>query len=198
MKLHPLQIKLLSLAEEDMLSGLSLREIGGLVGESHPQKIKYHMEKLEEKGLIYIDQDSGQIEFLRQEQQDSIQIPVYGMAQCGQGNLFADDTMDDIVSFPTKLLGRYQNNVFATQAVGNSMYPKINNGDFVIVEHQITFEENKVCLVLADGDPRIKQVMTLDNRHIALKSFNDEFETQILKSSDVQILGIVRKVVSEI
>ena len=108
---------------------------------------------------------------------------------------------EDFKEHQLSLDEKYLNNPDATfiiKVVGNSMYPKINDGDFVIVEHQITFDENKVCLVLADGDPRIKQVMTLDNRHVALKSFNDEFETQILKSSDVQILGIVRKVVSEI
>lgn len=199
MKLHPLQIKLLSLAEEDMLSNLSLRDIGKLIGEEHPQKVKYHLEQLQEKGLIYIDQESGSIEFLREEGgQENISVPVYGLAQCGQGTLFAEDSVQDMVSFPSKLLGRYQHNIFATQAEGYSMYPRIQHGDFIIVEHTIVPENNKVCLVMAEGEPRIKQFMYIDNKMVALKSFNDEFATQIYPNEEIEVLGIVRKVVSEV
>jgi len=198
MKIHPLQIKLLSLAEEDMLSGLSLRDIGKLIGEEHPQKVKYHLEQLQDKGLIYIDHTTGSIEFLREEGGENISIPLYGLAQCGQGTLFADEKVEDMVSFPAKLLGRYQNNIFATQAEGHSMYPRIQHGDFVIVEHSLIPQDNKVCLVLAEGEPRIKHFMYIDREMIALKSFNEDFATQIFPNQEVEVLGIVRKVVSEL
>jgi len=53
--MHPIQEKLLKLIGEKNIGSLTLREIGGLIGESLPQKIKHHLSQLERKGFILID-----------------------------------------------------------------------------------------------------------------------------------------------
>ena len=50
--MHKTQRKLLIILNKIDFNKMSLRDIGFLVGENHPQKIKYHLEKLIDKGLI--------------------------------------------------------------------------------------------------------------------------------------------------
>ena len=53
--MHNIQQKLLELAEKKNLGNLTLREIGGFVGETSPQKIKHHLQQLEKHGFIHIN-----------------------------------------------------------------------------------------------------------------------------------------------
>lgn len=50
--MHQIQEKLLRVANDKDISGLTLREIGDLVGETSPQRIKHHLEQLETKGFM--------------------------------------------------------------------------------------------------------------------------------------------------
>src|ERR1700679_3939988 len=45
--MHPLQEKILALIDSHNLGQMTLREIGELVGERFPQKIKHHLVQLE-------------------------------------------------------------------------------------------------------------------------------------------------------
>lgn len=42
--MHPIQKKLMELNQKYDLSSLGLREIGRMIGEEHPQKVKHHMQ----------------------------------------------------------------------------------------------------------------------------------------------------------
>ena len=53
--MHKLQEKLLKLLEEKNVNGMTLREIGDLIGEKFPQKVKHHLIQLEKKGFISMD-----------------------------------------------------------------------------------------------------------------------------------------------
>jgi repressor LexA len=50
--MHPIQEKLLKILDQKVLSNITLREIGTLIKEPLPQKIKHHLEQLEKKGFI--------------------------------------------------------------------------------------------------------------------------------------------------
>ncbi len=198
-KLHPIQKLLLQLAREDLLENLSLREIGGLIEVDHPQKVKYHLSQLEEKGFIKTSPLSGKIDYITSTLKDFLQLPLYGMAQCGSDGLFAEENISETIPFPAQLLkGIPQENLFLIRARGNSMLPKISEGDLVVVQQKNYAHNDDVCLVLAEEEPRIKQILHIDNETIALKSFNSEFKTQILPQEDVHILGEVKKILSNI
>ncbi len=53
--MHDLQKRLLECVTTHHLGRMTLREIGELIGETHPQKIKHHLSQLEQKGLIEVD-----------------------------------------------------------------------------------------------------------------------------------------------
>lgn len=199
MKLHPTQKQLLELAREDILENLSLREIGGLIEIDHPQKVKYHLQQLEEKGLIKISPLSGKIDYIASTLKDFLQLPLYGMAQCGSDGIFAEENISETIPFPAQLLkGIPQQNLFLVRARGNSMLPKISEGDIVVIQQKNYAQNDETCLVLAEDEPRIKQILHIDENTIALKSFNPDFKTQILPYQDVHILGEVKKILSSL
>jgi len=59
--MHQIQQKILNFADELNLKRDGLRQIGRLIGESHPFKVSYHLKKLEESGFIKIDKKTGEI-----------------------------------------------------------------------------------------------------------------------------------------
>ena len=199
MKLHPLQKQLLELSADNALEGMSLREIGSLVGIDHPQKVKHHFQQLEKKGYIKINPNNGNVEFLRDEIKDIIYLPLYGMAECGPMGFLAESNHTENIPLPTSIFGVYSpQNLFLVRANGNSMLPKIQEGDLVVVEKKEEIANDTVSLVMVNEVPMIKQFMRIDDETIALKSFNTDFKTQILREKDhqVNILGAVKQVIS--
>jgi DNA-binding MarR family transcriptional regulator len=53
--MHILQEKLLDVIGQQGLHGKTLRQIGELIDEKYPQKIKHHLDQLEKRGLIKVN-----------------------------------------------------------------------------------------------------------------------------------------------
>ena len=53
--MHTIQEKLLKVIDDKNVGGLTLRQVGELIGETLPQKVKHHLSQLERKGFILID-----------------------------------------------------------------------------------------------------------------------------------------------
>ena len=53
--MHTIQEKLLKVIDEKNVGGLTLRQIGDLIDEKFPQKVKHHLSQLERKGFIMVD-----------------------------------------------------------------------------------------------------------------------------------------------
>ena len=47
--MHKIQEEILKLIRTKNINGLTLREIGDLIGEKFPQKIKHHIDQLQKK-----------------------------------------------------------------------------------------------------------------------------------------------------
>lgn len=95
--MHIIQQKLLNLAKERNLANLTLRKIGELISEpGSPQKVKHHLDKLIEKGLLITSGDgkilkpaSGGID----EKSKIVSLPIVGSAKCGEALTFAAQTV---------------------------------------------------------------------------------------------------------
>ena len=59
--MHPIQERLLEAMEMQSFNNLTLREIGKLVDEGSPQKIKHHLEQLEKRGLVVMNRHENSI-----------------------------------------------------------------------------------------------------------------------------------------
>lgn len=79
---------------------------------------------------------------------------------------------------------------FALKIKGNSMAPRIQNGDVVIIKNQQDAETGDIVAVLVNGNnATLKKLKKLDNG-IALIPLNSEYETMFYTSDEVEKLPI--------
>jgi repressor LexA len=179
-KLHFLQDKILRLAQERDLSNLSLREIGKLIGDSSPQKIKHHLQQLEKRGLLRIDKVKGTIElpskgwidgFLKKGKR-LLQIPIVGVANCGPAMILSEENIVGYLRVSNSILHRQTNQgLFAVKADGFSMnqaqinMKQIEDGDYLIVDGDDRVPtEGEVILSIIDGAANVKR-FHIDNKN---------------------------------
>jgi repressor LexA len=172
--MHPIQEKILKLASKQDIAKLSLRNLGSLVEEDHPQKIKHHLSQLLKKGLL----DFKSSKTFRQIENGLVAVPILGSADCGPATLFANENIEGYLRISSKLL-KFKPGLFALKAVGNSMNEakvngnkKIENGDYVIVDSTIKEPSNKDYVVsIIDGMANIKRfIKDLTHKQVVLMS----------------------------
>lgn len=144
--MHEIQKKLLSQLDSRGFNGLTLREIGDLIDEKLPQKVKHHLEQLEKKGFIKIDKNNRSYTRINNDSLKDgafISIPIIGMANCGPATIYADESIQGFLKVSKKLLSK-EKNIFALTASGNSLNKasvgterkNIEDGDYVIVDSE--------------------------------------------------------------
>lgn len=190
-RLHPIQEKVLKLAAKKNLSGLSLREIGELVGDKAPQKIKHHLQQLEKKGLIKIDRTrgiitkpkAGSVSGFLEKGKKLLEIPILGVANCGPAELLAEENFVGVLRISTSLLHRQSNQgLFAVRADGPSMNrsringKSVDNGDYLIVDGEDRSpKDGDVVLSVINGAANVKRFRKDNaNKQIALLSDSDQ------------------------
>ncbi len=123
-----------------------------------------------------------------------IKIPVVGEIRAGLPT-FADENIIDYEEVPEEMVkdGEY----FGLKVKGDSMMPRIIEGDVVIVRKQNTADNGDICVVLVNGDSAtLKKVKFADNG-IMLIPNNQLYETMFYTKKEIQDLPveIVGKVV---
>ena len=162
--MHPLQEELLRLASTHNLGGMTLREIGELVGETHPQKIKHHLEQLERNGLIVFHRESGVVRKITHPtgaRDNLITIPILGSANCGPASFFGEANIQGYLRISRKVL-KPRVGLFALRAVGHSMNRadikgrSIEDGDYLIIDKDAEIKDRDYVLSIVDGLCNIK------------------------------------------
>ncbi len=133
------------------------------------------------------------VEKRESKKQRSVQIPVFGSVRAG----IPMDAVEYIMDYEeiSEDMAR-QGEFFALQIKGDSMEPRIKEGDVVIVRKQPDIESGKIAIVLVNGDEvTIKKVQKFDGG-INLIPNNPAYEVRTysnaqIESLPVQILGKV-------
>lgn len=179
--MHTLQEKILHQIGSQGFRGLTLRQIGELVGEKFPQKIKHHLDQLEKRGLIKIDKPTKTI--IRNtsgaiKNSELMSIPIIGSANCGPATIFATENIEGYLKISKSILKKCQN-VFAIRAYGLSMNKAtvggktIDDGDYLIVDaSQRSPKSGDIVLSVIDDMANIKKYIW------------DELNNQVVLSSD--------------
>ncbi|MFA6094629.1 MAG: S24 family peptidase [Candidatus Paceibacterota bacterium] len=178
--MHPIQEKILKLSSSKNLGQMTLREIGELVGEKFPQKIKHHLTQLERKGLVKINKATSTIERTMGgmiKNTTLISIPIIGTANCGPATIFAEENVQGYLKVSVNLLAK-KKGVFAIRASGLSMNradirgKSIEDGDYVIVDSEDRVASTgDVILSVIDGMANIKKyVWDTENGQVILVS----------------------------
>jgi repressor LexA len=212
---HKLQQELLRLAEEKNLGKLKLREIGALVGEESPQKIKHHLYQLEKRGLIRVDKPRKRIQKAKRGWVTSLltnarllSIPILGSANAGPATIFAEANIEGYLKISSTFFGgRSNRKLFALKVSGPSMnraeiYQKrIEEGDYVIIDSEDRSPQNgDIVLSVIDGTANIKRFhRDARNKEIALvsDSTHDLPPIYLHEDDDFMINGKVVQVVKK-
>lgn len=86
---------------------------------------------------------------------------------------------------------------FALRVKGNSMAPRIEDGDVVIVSPQQEARNGDVCVVRVDGEDTLKKVK-FEGNYIHLIPLNPEFEPATVRKRDVNFVWKVVKLIKEL
>jgi repressor LexA len=187
--MHTIQQKLLALAEKKNLGNYTLREIGGFVGETSPQKIKHHLQQLEKRGFIHINKMEHTITSTKQQgttvkgilkNAKLLSIPILGAANAGPAMVFANSNIEGYLRVSSTLLERprLSHRLFALKVDGPSMNmayvggKKIEDGDYVIIDSEDREAANDdVVLSVIEGMANIKKYyVDKENNQILLMS----------------------------
>lgn len=186
--MHQIQEALLKLAGEKNLGQFTLREIGAFIGEDSPQKVKHHIQQLQQKGLIKIDKVKGTIQKTKQEWEKGIagvgrllSIPILGAVNAGPAQIFADTNIEGFLKVSSALLDntpRDAQTFLALKVVGPSMNraeinkKRIEDGDYVIVDiGDRNVKDGDIVLSIIDGMANIKRFkLDKNNGHVVLMS----------------------------
>lgn len=207
--MHTTQEKLLKVASDKNLGQLTLREIGKLVGESYPQKVKHHLLQLQKKGLLRIDKTRNLIEKVVEgaiRNTNLISIPILGTANCGPAERFAEENLEGYLKVSARLLKK-KKGIFAVKIDGPSMNKalidgkSIEDGDYAVIDSEAKDPKDKeIILSIIDGMANIKRYRwDSKNKQIILMSdSNREFPPiYIHKDDDFMINGKVVQVIKK-
>jgi repressor LexA len=178
--MHPIQEKLLKLIDQKKISDMTLRDIGELIKEPLPQKIKHHLEQLEKKGFIFYDRKNKLISRIKTQSKSFslfVSVPVIGAANCGPATIFANENVEGYLKISKNILNKCKN-VFAIKAQGLSMNKaningqSIEDGDYLIIDSDYRNPRNgDVVLSVIDDMANIKRyVFDEENNQIVLMS----------------------------
>lgn len=194
-RLHPAQQKLIEILSKNVDEPLTVRELQDLIGASSTSVVAHHMAQLEKKGYLKKNPyDSKDYQILKTPDKEIAYLNLYGLAACGPKGSILDGSPIDRIPFSTKVLSFPATQAFMVKAKGDSMLPKINAGDFVIIEKSNKAENGVMALCVNDGQALIKKIK-LQNKKVILVSLNSEFEP-FLAADDFRVEGIVRGVIS--
>jgi repressor LexA len=87
---------------------------------------------------------------------------------------------------------------FFVRAKGNSMEPKIQNGDLVLIKQQPSYDVNDYVFVIHNDLPKLKKIIKKDGK-LYLESVNRFFDNvEITKYDETKVIGVVKKIIKDV
>ena len=114
-------------------------------------------------------------------------IPVLGRVQAGIP-IEAVEQMIDEIELPKYLRG--QGEFFGLIVRGRSMEPKMENGDYIIVQKQESVDSGDIAVVLIDGNDATVKKITLHENGVSLIPYNPAFEPLFFDNQEIEELPV--------
>ncbi len=123
-------------------------------------------------------------------------VPVFGSVSAGFGAYAEDEIIDYI---PTVINHPHDAaETIAIKVTGDSMYPKIEDGDIIIVRKQDSVDSGSIAVLLLDGDEGLVKKVNYGPDWIELVSINPEYKPRLFEGEEVlrlQVVGLVKQVI---
>ena len=163
----------------------SVREIGAAVGLRSTASVSYHLNQLQEKGLLQAPGAKGRKRAIVTARRPG-QIPVVGVVTAGIP-ILALENQEGTISWDG------DPKCFALRVRGDSMINAgILSGDMVVVRPQATADDGQIVVALIGEEATVKR---LRRRHgeVWLMPENDAYEP--IDGSEAELVGLVKAVI---
>ena len=165
----------------------SVREIGAAVGLRSTASVSYHLQQLQEKGLLQSPGAKGRKRAIVTAQRPG-QIPVVGVVTAGLP-ILALENQEGTIAWEG------DPKCFALRVRGDSMINAgILSGDKVVVRPQQTAHDGQIVVARIGDEATVKRLWRR-NGQVWLMPENDNYEP--IDGSEAEIIGLVKAVVRE-
>lgn len=133
------------------------------------------------------------------EQQNIHMIPLYESVSAGFGALAINDVIDYVPIYMTSPIEAAE--TLCIKVTGDSMYPKIEDGDIIQVHKQDSVDSGAIAVVLLDNEDGLVKKVIYGETWIELHSINPMYKTMRFNGPDVlrvKVLGKVNKVIKNL
>ena len=165
----------------------SVREIGAAVGLRSTASVSYHLQALQEKGLLLSPGAKGRKRAIVTNIRPG-QIPVVGVVTAGVP-ILAVENQEGTMAWDG------DSGCFALRVRGDSMINDgILSGDKVVVRPQPTADDGQIVVARIGDEATVKRLRRR-NGQIWLMPENDAYEP--IDGSEAEIIGLVKAVIRE-
>ncbi len=165
----------------------SVREIGAAVGLRSTASVSYHLQALQERGIIAAPTAKGRKRAIVTTARPG-QIPVVGVVTAGLP-ILAVENQEGTMSWEG------EPGLFALRVRGDSMIGAgILSGDKVVVRPQPTAEDGQIVVALIGDEATVKRLSRRGGQ-LWLLPENDAYDP--IDGTDARLIGVVKAVVRE-
>lgn len=165
----------------------SVREIGAAVGLRSTASVSYHLQQLQEKGLLQSPGIKGKKRAIVTAQRPG-QIPVVGVVTAGMP-ILAFENLEGTMAWGG------DPDCFALRVKGESMIGAgILDGDKVVVRPQQTAQDGQIVVARIGDEATVKRLRRRDGQ-VWLMPENEAYPP--IDGSEAEIVGLVKAVVRE-
>lgn len=194
--LHTKQKIILQLLKTNSSNPLTIKDLREETGITSPGVLYHHLDQLEKKGFLKRNPNNSRDYIVLDSPENSIvYVGMFGLAQCGPKGDILNGNPIDYIPIASSLLRFPANEAFIVKAEGDSMEPKIYEGDIVIAKKQNIAEHGDIVVCSLDENVLIKKYVKQNNA-ISLISINQEkyHPLGISETNQLFISGIVKNI----
>ena len=178
---------------------LTLREIAAEIWVKHPQTVLNKLNQLVLKWYFVKDERGYRLvrESITDRSTDIVQLPIFGFAQCGnQWKAVINEYTQERIPVTMAFVGLHDlENCFFVRAKWNSMEPKIQDGDLVLIHQQDSYDPNDYVFVVHNQLPKLKKIIKTDE-WVFLESVNRFFDkVEIDPYDETNVIWVVKKII---
>lgn len=182
--------------------GITLREIAANIWASHPQTVLNKLNQLVLKWYFIKDEQGYRLirESVTDNLNDIVQLPIYGFAQCGnKWKRVVDEYTQEKIPVTMAMIGvKDVSKCFFVRAKGNSMEPKIQDGDLILIKQQPSYDVSDYVFIIHNDLPKLKKIVKKDGK-LYLESVNRFFDNvEISKYDESKVIGVVKKIIKDV
>ena len=164
---------------------ISLRDLGGEFDLS-ANTILYHLRKLEDSGFIVRGSDGKVIRVNSPNENSAVAyLPLLGSAHCGIPiKQVVEQFTEKMLPIPLRLLGKNsKRHLYLITAVGDSMYPRVQDGDIIIFEPNPSPIQGSMVVVRTEEGATVKRYKETGTQ-VILEPENPQYQPLVFDKSE--------------